>query len=143
MYSFTSIDGDLSKAEDVFFGLGFMMALAKHDAENGKMTLVYTFRFWEERPIDLLIYVIILDFIFILNFILLFFLSGENDIAAHDIGERYNCVGKLLRPPGGVSRTVPAGLQIKSCSSGRLVLCHQKHLSMLDIRPSPEKNSIR
>lgn len=141
MYSFTSIDGDLSKAEDVFYGLGFMMALAKHDAENGKMTLVYTFRFWEERPIDLLIYVIILDFIFILNFI--FFLSGENDIAAHDIGERYNCVGKLLRPPGGVSRTVPAELQIKSCSSGRLVLCHQKHLSMLDIRPSPGKNSIR
>uniref|UniRef100_K1PV81 Uncharacterized protein n=1 Tax=Magallana gigas TaxID=29159 RepID=K1PV81_MAGGI len=46
-------DGDLSKAEDVFYGLGFMMALAKHDAEN-----------------------------------------GENDIAAHDIGERYNCVEK-------------------------------------------------
>lgn len=46
-------DGDLSKAEDVFYGLGFMMALAEHDAKN-----------------------------------------GENDIAAHDIGERYNCVEK-------------------------------------------------
>lgn len=45
LYSFTSIDGDLSKAEDVFYGLGFMMALAEHDAKNGKMTLVYTFRF--------------------------------------------------------------------------------------------------
>lgn len=30
------LNGDLSKAEDVFFGLGFMMALAEHDAQNGE-----------------------------------------------------------------------------------------------------------
>lgn len=110
MYFFILIDGDLFKVEDVFYGFGFMMVFVKYDVENGKMIFVYMFRFWEEWFIDLLIYVIILDFIFIFNFILFFFLLGENDIVVYDIGERYNCVGKFFRLLGGVLRIVFVGL---------------------------------
>lgn len=83
----------------------------------------------------MLLYVIILDLIFILNFIIYLFFQ-EKMTSPPRILERDTAVlVSFLRPPGGVSRTVNSGLQIKSCSSERLVLCHQKHLSMLEITP--------